>query len=119
MRRCSVLVAATALLAAACVLSPASADAFYRITGPVVHENLSVYSVHGPGSGRPPPLVLDNAVASGAVKIHETGKRPLVIENLSDQSVFVPFGALLVGGLQDQVARTSLVVPPRTSRSPL
>ena len=119
MRRSSVLVPAFALLAA--VLSPASADAFesYRITGPIAHENLAVYSVHGPGSGARPVLTLDSAVASGAAKIHETGKRPLVIQNLSDQSVFVPFGALLVGGLQDQVARTSLIVPPRTSRSPL
>jgi hypothetical protein len=121
MRRSSVLVPAFALLAAAHVLSPASADAFesYRITGPIVHENLAVYSVHGPGTGTRPPLTLDSAMASGAAKIHETGKRPLVIENLSDQSIFVPFGALLVGGLQDQVARTSLIVPPRTSRSPL
>jgi hypothetical protein len=84
----------------------------YRIANPVVRDNLAVYFVHGNGTSAAAPISLEQALATGAVKINESAKRPVTIENLSGASVFIPLGTLLVGGLQDQVVSRSLILPP-------
>src|SRR5262249_40839485 len=50
--------------------------------------------------------------------INESPYHPISIENLSDQSIFIPFGTLLVGGMQDQVVAQDTILPPR-GRMPL
>jgi hypothetical protein len=90
-----------------------------ELASPVVRDNLAVYFVHGSGSGAAAPLTLEQALASGAVRINESPQHPITIENLSDQSIFIPFGTLLVGGLQDQVVAQDMMLPPRSGRMPL
>jgi hypothetical protein len=116
--RRSLLVFATSLLAlAAGVSSSAFGFEDYRISSPVVRDNLAVYFVHGNATGAA-PLTLDEALATGAAKIYESPQRPVTIENLSDRSVFIQLGTLLKGGLQDQVVAQSMILPPGSGRVP-
>ena len=91
-----------------------------RVSGPAVHENLSIYMVHGSGAGGAAPLTLDQALANGSVKIHErTDAHPIQIENVSGQSVFIQLGDLIRGGLQDQVVGTTMLLPPHSGMTNL
>jgi len=113
-RRALIALAASSL--AVMALCPARADE-YRITGPVVHENLAIYLVHGKSAAGPVPLTLEEALANGAVKVHETGSvNELQIENLGSGEVFVQSGDIVKGGQQDRVLSVSLVLPPSSGR---
>src|SRR5437763_11392222 len=100
-------------------LSAARADE-YRVTGPVVHDNLAIYLVHGKSAAGPVPLTLDEALANRSVKVHETGNvNELQIENLGTGEVFVQSGDIVKGGQQDRVLTVSLLLPPRSGRIPI
>ena len=100
-------------------LSAARADE-YRITGPVVHENLAIYLVHGKSAAGPVPLTLGEALARRTVKVHETGNvNELQIENLGAEHVFVQSGDIVKGGQQDRVLTVSLLLPPMSGRIPI
>jgi hypothetical protein len=120
LNRRSLLAFVTGLLALAASPSPhAWGFENHLISSPVVRDNLAVYFVHGNGTGTAAPMPLDQALASGAVKINESPQRPVTIENLSDRSVFIQIGTLLAGGLQDQVVAQDTILPPRSGRLPL
>jgi hypothetical protein len=112
-----------ALSAVACLaLAPAASAATdgYRISGPVVHENLAIYFVHGQGAGGSVPLTLQEALSKHQVRVHETGQvSELAIENLGDQEIFVQSGDIVKGGQQDRVLTVSLIIPPRSGRIPI
>jgi len=92
----------------------------YRVTGPVIHENLAIYLVHGKSAAGPVPLTLDEALGKRIVKVHETGNvNELQIENLGSDEVFVQSGDIVKGGKQDRVLTVSLVLPPRSGRIPI
>jgi len=110
------LIALAALSLAVLTLCPARADE-YRVTGPVVHENLAIYLVHGKSAEGPVPLTLEEALMQGAVKVHETGNvNELQIENLGSSEVFVQSGDIVKGGQQDRVLSVSLILPPKSGR---
>jgi hypothetical protein len=95
----------------------ARAESAYRITGPVVHENLAVYFVHGASSAGAVPLTLAEALEAKAVRVVETGSvNELVIENLGDREIFVQSGDIVKGGQQDRVLSVSLLLPPHSGR---
>jgi hypothetical protein len=99
--------------------SAARADE-YRVSGPVVHENLAIYLVHGKSAAGAVPLTLDEALRKGAVKVHETGTvSELQIENLGTDEVFIQAGDIVKGGQQDRVLSVSLVLPPKSGRLPI
>ena len=88
-----------------------------RISGPFMHENLAIYLVHGHSSNGPVPLTLDEALATGAAKVNETGDvTTLEIENAGDEAIFVQSGDIVKGGQQDRVLTASLLLPPRSGR---
>jgi hypothetical protein len=92
----------------------------YRVSGPVVHENLAIYLVHGKSAVGAVPLTLDEALRKGAVKVHETGTvSELQIENLGTDEVFIQAGDIVKGGQQDRVLSVSLVLPPKSGRLPI
>src|SRR5438105_6014562 len=92
----------------------------YHMTGPVVHNNLAIYLVHGKSAAGPVPLTLDQALANRSVKVHETGNvNELQIENLGTGEVFVQSGDIVKGGQQDRVLTVSLLLPPRSGRIPI
>ena len=111
------LVTAVVALAALVHLSGTAWAFDYRIADPIVFDNLAVYFIHGGASAGPSPVVLEQAAASRDVKIY--GATGAMIENVSNQSVFIQLGDLLKGGLQDQVVGTSILVPPRSDRVPI
>jgi hypothetical protein len=95
----------------------ATADTGQRISGPYVHENLAVYLVHGKGTSGPVPLTLQEAMAKGAVVVHETGSvNQLQIENTGTEEVFVQAGDLVKGGKQDRVLTVSLLLAPKSGK---
>ena len=90
-----------------------------RISGPVVHENLAVYFVHGKSAPGKVPLTLEEAMAKGVVQVRETSNvNQLEIENLGDDEVFVQSGDIVKGGQQDRTLMVSLVLPPKSGRDP-
>src|SRR3954451_6497055 len=116
-RRLLAALAASSL--ALLTLSAAHADD-YRITGPVVHENLAICLLHGRFAAGPVPLTLDEALAKHTVKVHETGNvNELQIENLGTEEVFVQSGDIVKGGQQDRVLTVSLVLPGKSGRIPI
>lgn len=113
------LAAASASLFALLLPGTASADG-YRITGPVVHENLAIYFIRGPSAAGPVPLTLQEAMAKGTVKVHETGQvNELAIENRGNEEVFVQSGDIVKGGRQDRALTVSLLLPPRSGVIPI
>ena len=91
---------------------PGAALPGYALSGPISYENLSVYFVRGPSSNAPAPLTIQEASAKGLVRIREMSTGNPMLDNLSGKPLFVPFGTLLTGGLQDQVVASSLFVGP-------
>ena len=93
----------------------AFADAGLQVSGPIVHDNLAIYLVHGPGGGGAVPLTLQEALAKGAVKVHETGSvNELTVENTGKDEVYVQAGDIVKGGQQDRVLSVDLLLPPRS-----
>lgn len=107
---------AAALATSAPVLAATGPD----VTGPIVHERLAVYFIHGKSVEGPVPLTLAEALAKGAVTVHETGTvNELAIENTSDEEVFIQSGDIVKGGQQDRTLTSSMIVQPKSGRIPL
>src|SRR5262245_58361050 len=91
-----------------------------RISGPVVHENLTVYFVHGPSAPGKVPLTLAEALARRSVIVRETGSvNELEVENVGIDEVFIQSGDIVKGGQQDRTLMVSLVLPPKSGRVPI
>src|SRR6185312_2171094 len=98
----------------------AHADTGYRVSGPLTHENLSIYFLHGKSAEGAVPLTLEEAMLKGAVRVDETGSvNQLSIENLGGQEVFIQAGDIVKGGKQDRVLSVSLVLPPHSGVVPI
>jgi hypothetical protein len=96
-----------------------SSDAV-RVSGPVTHENLTVYFIHGPSAAGKVPLTLEEALAKRTVQMRETGNvNQLEIENLGSDEVFIQSGDIVKGGQQDRTLMVSLVLPPKSGRVPI
>jgi len=116
-RRALLALAASSL--ASLMYYPALADE-YRVSSPAVHDNLAIYLVHGKSAAGSVPLTLEEALAKGAVKVHETGNvNELQIENLGNGEVFVQSGDIVKGGQQDRVLTVSLLLPQKSGRIPI
>ncbi|MBV8825278.1 MAG: hypothetical protein JO220_09870 [Hyphomicrobiales bacterium] len=117
MRAAWVMLAATALFA---VGASAAEPEAYRISGPVVHENLAIYFVHGKSADGPVPLTLQEALANGSAVVRETGSvNQLEVENTGNEEVFIQSGDIVKGGRQDRVLTVSLIVPPHSGAMPI
>src|SRR5882724_8957636 len=91
-----------------------------RVSGPVVHENLAIYFIHGKSAPGKVPLTLEEAMAKGAVKVRETSNvNQLEIENLGLDDVFVQSGDIVKGGKQDRTLMVSLMLPPKSGAIPI
>ncbi|HWS99712.1 MAG TPA: DUF6569 family protein [Pyrinomonadaceae bacterium] len=94
----------------------------YRLSGPYVHENLTVFLVHGQDSPNGKSfLPLEEALRRKVVVVHETGEvNELAVENLSRrEEVFIQAGDIVKGGQQDRVLAVDLIVPARSGRVPI
>ena len=98
----------------------ATGESKERVSGPVVHENIAVYFVHGASAPGPVPLTLQEALAKGTVEVLETGNvQELKMRNVGDQPVFVQFGDIVKGGQQDRVLTVSMVIEPKSGMVPI
>jgi hypothetical protein len=108
------------VLASLPLTASAFADAGLRVSGPIVHDNLAIYLVHGAAAGGAVPLTLQEALAKGAVKIHETGSvNALTMENSGRDEVYVQAGDIVKGGQQDRVLSVDLLLPPHSGEVPI
>lgn len=118
-RRLLPALAATSLAFATLGASGARAEE-YRVSGPITHENLAIYLIHGTSAAGKVPLTLDEALGKRAVRVHETGNvNELTVENLGNEDVFIQSGDIVKGGQQDRALTVSLILPPKSGRVPL
>ena len=102
-RRAFVHLAAFIIVSLAFGSSAFAADDI-RVSGPIVHENLAVYLLHGSAADKAVPVTLQEALAKGSVRVDETGSvNELTVENLGSEEVFVQAGDIVKGGRQDRV----------------
>ena len=67
-----------------------------RVSGPVTHENLTVYFIHGTSAPGKAPLTLEEALVKRAVEVRETGNvNQLEIENRGNEPVFIQAGDIV------------------------
>jgi len=94
----------------------------YVLSGPYIHENLSVYLVHGKDKGRTKGMMtLAEAMRAGVIRVYETGDvNELQVENRSrTKSIFIQAGEIVKGGRQDRTLGIDLVLAPRSGRVPI
>jgi hypothetical protein len=109
-------------LASLSLAASAFADDGIRVSGPIVHDNLAIYFVHGAAAhgamaNGAVPLTLQEALAKGTVKVRETGSvNELTVENIGTDEVFVQAGDIVKGGQQDRVLSVDLLLPPRSKK---
>jgi len=124
MRR-SAFVHLAAFVVALLVFGSSVFAADLRVSGPIVHDNLAIYLLHGPAAGNvtpvtipvTTPVTLQEALAKGSVRVDETGSvNELTVENLGGEEVFVQAGDIVKGGRQDRVLSVDLLLPPHSGR---
>jgi hypothetical protein len=92
----------------------------FRVSDPIVHENLAIYFIHGKSETGKVPLTLEEAMARGVVRVKETSNvNQLEMENLGTEEVFVQSGDIVKGGKQDRTLMVSLVLPPHSGSIPI
>jgi hypothetical protein len=98
---------------------PVAADA-YHLSGPLTHDNLAIYFVHGESRPGPVPLTLQEALANKTVEVRETGNvNELQVMNTGDEAVYIQSGDIVKGGRQDRVLIVSMLLPPRSDIVPI
>lgn len=94
----------------------------YGISGPYVHENLTIFLVHGPDEFDGKVfLPLQEAMERKFVIVNETSEvNELAIENVAQtEEVFVQAGDIVKGGQQDRVLAVDLILPARSGKVPI
>jgi len=93
----------------------------YRISGPYVYKNLSVFLIHGRDkiTGKK-FLTLQEALVQRKVIVYETKEvNTLAIRNVSSEEVYVQSGEIVKGGQQDRMLGVDLIVPPHSRKIPI
>jgi hypothetical protein len=93
----------------------------YRFSGPFVHDNLTIFLIHGDDQIKGKNiLTLDEALKQKKVVVHETKQvNQLAIENVSTDEVFVQAGDIVRGGQQDRTIAFDMIVQPKSGKVPL
>ena len=92
----------------------------YRLSGPYIHQNLTVFLVHGTDQTKKTFLTLQEALAQKKVRVYETKNvNELAIRNFSNQDIYVQAGDMVRGGEQDRMISVDFIVPPRSGRMPI
>lgn len=117
MRHSAIVHLVASSLASLSFAASAFAEDATRVAGPIVHDNLAIYFVHGSPDRGTVPLTLQEALAKGTVKVREIGSvNELTVENTGADEVFVQAGDIVKGGQQDRVLSVDLLLPPHSKR---
>ncbi|HEY3131928.1 MAG TPA: DUF6569 family protein [Acidobacteriota bacterium] len=107
-----------ALLSGAVSGQTKGASQAYKLSGPYAHENLTIFLIHGKDRLTNRRLItLSEALAQKKVRVHETGRvNELIVENLSDDDVFIHSGDIVKGGKQDRTFPDDCLLPARSGQ---
>ena len=107
-----------ALLSGAVSGQSKTAGPAYKLSGPYAHENLTIFLIHGKDQLTNRRLItLSEALAQKKVRVHETGRvNELVVENLSDDDIFIHSGDIVKGGKQDRTFPDDCLLPARSGQ---
>jgi len=98
-------------------------EGVFEVAGPYVHENLTVFLLNSNEQDDRDFITLDQGLRDGVVKVNEqkgqAQVQQLEIDNESDQYLFLQEGDRVIGGQQDRIIITSLVIPPKSGKMPL
>jgi hypothetical protein len=97
-------------------------DTVVRISGPYAHDNLAVYLIHSRAQDPRSFITLSEGLKSKQVEVTEQENaqvRELMIENKSDQYLFLQEGDTLKGGQQDRTIYAGHIVPPHSGKQGL
>ena len=101
---------------------PKDDPAAYTISGPVTHDNLTIFLLHGKDtlSGKP-LLTLQEALEQKKAVVHETAQvNELTVENVSsDVEIYIQPGDIVKGGRQDRLIAFDMIVPPKSGKMPV
>lgn len=92
------------------------------VTGPHEHGGVAVFLLHAKTQDPREFLTLDESLKAGTVTVTEKqheSVQELVIDNRSDQPLFLQEGDRLRGGNQDRTVHTTMVIPPRSGPMPI
>src|SRR5262245_16449469 len=98
------------------------ADLKVSLSAPFVHEHLTVLLILARDHDKREFLTLDRGLDQKLVAVTEMEREQvsaLLIENKSDQPLFLQEGDRIQGGKQDRIIVTSLVIPPKSGKMPL
>src|SRR5260370_13808745 len=90
-----------------------------RVSGPYGHDNLAVFLIHADRQDQRDFLTLDEGLGTGRVEITESEQeqvQKLVIDNRSDQPLYLQEGDRIQGGKQDRIVAASLVIAPHNRK---
>ena len=102
--------------------APGTAPGDPQLSGPYVHDNLTIFLIHKPGAKNDPTnyLILEEAVQAKTLHVTEKADGAQVnkieIENVGDQPVFLQAGDTVKGGKQDRVIAVDYVLPARSGK---
>jgi hypothetical protein len=89
----------------------------FEVTGPYVHENMTIFLLNSNEQDDRDFITLDEGLKDGVVKVSEQKQaqvQELEIDNQSDQYLFLQEGDRVVGGQQDRIIITSIVIKPNS-----
>lgn len=89
-----------------------------QISGPYIHDNLSVFLIHGASASPTKHYVtLKDAMEAKQVIVHETQNvNNLAIENVSGDTVFIQGGDIVKGGQQDRTLTNDFFLPAKSGK---
>lgn len=90
----------------------------YRVSEPIVHENLTIFFLFGQDQIKGKTiLTLDEALKDRKVIVHETNTvNVLTIENHSEATIFLQAGDIVKGGQQDRTIAVDVLLQPKCGR---
>lgn len=93
----------------------------YRLSGPYIHKNLSIFLVHGKNTFEGKTFItLQEAMVQKKVVVYETKSvNTLSIENVSNDDIYVQAGDIVKGGQQDRMIGVDLIVPGKSGKMPI
>lgn len=88
---------------------------------PITRDNLTIWLLRGPDrSGGKTYLTLSEAMEQKKLIVHETGDvNELAVENVSDETVFIPAGSIVKGGQQDRTLGSDLIITLADGKVPI
>jgi hypothetical protein len=94
----------------------------FEVVGPYVHENMTIFLLNSNEQDDREFITLDEGLKDGVIKVSEQNQarvNQLEIDNESNHYLFLQEGDRVVGGQQDRIIITSLVIPPKSGKMQL